>query len=127
MIKIIKETEAEHGTDTSFISLNCNGVATTVVELARFVNKTSAIRKPAALLLQETKYQTSKMNRIRLEGYRVAKTTQTDGNGKRGSIILLATDHNAADLPDGTENGIELIGVSIVDSNVHTYDRPVDL
>jgi len=127
MMDLIKATEVEHGTDTLLISLNCNGVATTIEELARFVTQISAIRKPAALLIQETKYQTSKMNRIRLEGYSAARTTQNKNNGKRGSMIFLANNHNAENSPDRREDGIELIGINLIGSNVHTYDRSVEL
>ena len=127
----INTLETDYDTNELIVSLNCNSLNDeTLTELCRFLKEIAQARKPALILLQETKLSTKDMWKVEIVGYRVIKTSVQPMNVPRhyrGSMILVSEEHNADELNTyGNESeNVELIGVKLLGTTSRTWKQEV--
>ena len=125
----ITHMEEEFLINKLIISLNCRGIRNTIDQLEKMVKDVSELKKPIAILLQETMLKEEEMENLKLEGYRVINTTNQKKGGQRGSMIFISTDYNAIKIPHTkiNNNNVELIGIEIQGNTNHTFKNPIHI
>ena len=101
----------------------------TLEQLNRFIIDISEIRKPALILLQETKASKEEMDNVVISGYRVINTTIPNAKQQWGSMILIAENYNAEPLNTKQEQkeNVEIIGVRISGNTKTTWKQPIQI